>query len=108
MDVTQIVPYLTAANTVLTLVVWLYASLTRGSRDNADALVKVRERLDDAERNVQAIQTELKHLPDAKDVVELKLAISEMRGSMNTQAEVMGSVARTVQRLETYMLEKGK
>ncbi|MBE0691523.1 MAG: DUF2730 family protein [Aquamicrobium sp.] len=108
MDIAAIVPYLTAANTALALGVWVYAGLTRGSRDNADALRGLRERQNEAERNIQALQNELKHLPDAQDVVELKLSITEMRGAMNTQAEVMGSVARTVQRLETYLMEKGK
>lgn len=108
MDIAHLVPYLTAVNTALTLGVWIYASLTRGSRDNAATIAKVRERVNEAERNIQALQNDMKHLPDAQDVVELKLAITEMRGSMNTQAEVMSSVARTVQRMETYMLERGK
>ncbi|MFA7604045.1 MAG: hypothetical protein WCY29_13630 [Novosphingobium sp.] len=108
MDIAAIVPYLTAANTALALGVAIYAALTRGSRDNADAIARTNARLDDNERAIQAVQNELKHLPDAQDVVELKLAMTEMRGSMNVQAEVMSSVARTVQRLEGYLLEKGK
>lgn len=118
-DLSQAQAWITFFNTALALGAVVYAGLTRGSKDNAselkaakarfaEELEAVRARLAEAERNVQALQAELKHLPDAQDVTELKLAITEMRGSMNVQAEVMSSVARTVQRLEGYLLEKGK
>jgi len=108
MDISIIGPWLAAANTALTLGVGVYAIMTRGSKDNAVALKRSNERLGEAERRIQALEAEMKHLPDAKDVTELKLAISEMRGSMNVQAAETSSVLRTVQRLEGYLLEKGK
>ena len=80
--------------------------------DTADALKTIGDavaaRFQLMESRLLKVENTLDHLPDSKDVVELKLAITEMRGSMNVQAEVMSSVARTVQRLEGYLLEKGK
>lgn len=108
MDISVIGPWLAAANTALTLGVGVYAIMTRGSKDNAVVLKRSNERLSETERRIQALEAEMKHLPDAKDVTELKLAISEMRGSMNVQAAETSSVLRTVQRLEGYLMEKGK
>ncbi len=65
-------------------------------------------RFQQMEGRVMLVEGEMKHLPDVKDITDMKLSISEMRGSMNVQAEVMSSVARTVQRLEGYLLERGK
>lgn len=108
MDISIIGPWFAAANTALTLGVGLYAIMTRGSKDNAQELKRLEKRLDDSERNIQAIQNDLKHLPDAQDVTDLKLAVTEMRGTIGIQAEVMSRVDRTVQRLDDYLREKAK
>lgn len=108
MDIMTVLPWLTAVNVLLTIGGVIYAVLTRGSKDNAKELESLRRRLEIAEREIEATKNELKHLPDTEAVHAMQLAISEIRGSMNVQAEMMGSVARTVQRLEGYLLERGK
>jgi hypothetical protein len=41
-------------------------------------------------------------------VNELKLAIVEMAGKMSAQAETLGSVSRTVHRIDDYLRQKGE
>ena len=108
MDIAIIGPWLAAANTALTLGVGFYAIMTRGSKDNADELKRLEQRLDKSERDIQSVQNDLKHLPDAQDVTDLKLAVTEMRGTVGIQAEVLSRVDRTVQRLDDYLREKAK
>ena len=55
---------------------------------------------------IQAVETELKHLPDKDTVNELKLSLVELKGTVSTLSESMGSVSRTVHRIDDWLREK--
>ncbi|MCK3776456.1 hypothetical protein MZK49_06905 [Ensifer sesbaniae] len=48
----------------------------------------------------------VKHLPDKDTVMELKLALAELKGTVSTLGETVGSVSRTVHRIDDYLRQK--
>ncbi len=108
MDLNLLMPWLGALALFISLGTSIHAFFTSGAKQIGAQLKTAEKTLIEHDRRIQTIESDLKHLPDAQDVTEMKLAMSELRGAMNVQAEVMGSVARTVQRLEGYLLEKNK
>ncbi len=55
------------------------------------------------DRRIQNVETELKHLPDKDSVVELKLAIADLKGTVGRLDESLGSVQRTVLRIDDWL-----
>ncbi len=84
---------LTAASLALGIANTIWAWLSRGSAKTADH-----------ERRIQSIEGEMKHLPSKEDVGALKLAVAEVNGKLNTAESELGSVARTVRRIEDHLL----
>lgn len=60
------------------------------------------------DRRIQRVEDELKHLPDKDTVVELRLALTELKGTVNTLGETVGSVSRTVHRIDDYLRQKAE
>ncbi|QDY99077.2 DUF2730 family protein [Nitratireductor mangrovi] len=111
MDLNEVMPWLGAIALIVSLVNSFHSFFTSGTKENAKRLEAIDGpdgKVTKLESRVQAVENELKHLPDVQTVNDIKLAIAELRGTMGQQAEVMNGVARTVHRLENYLLEKGK
>lgn len=86
---------------------------------NATALASVDAALDAHEKRLIAMEGEFKHLPGRQDVSDLKLAISELsgtvgrleeqlKGSVGRLDEQVGSIGRTVHRIDDWLREEGK
>jgi hypothetical protein len=122
----QIVAWAVAANTFITLGTAVYTFLTARASKALSELAAIRTELEEMaekrrveeqavvarfqliENRVQSIDGELKHMPDISTTNDLKLSLAELTGVVNTQAEVTNGVARSLRRLEDYLLEKGK
>lgn len=98
---------------------FLWSHLTSGGKaamTKLDAFIAAREKKDaeinhdlaEHDRRIQAVESELKHMPDKDSVVDLKLAIAELRGSVGVLGETVGSVSRTVHRIDEYLRERAK
>lgn len=57
---------------------------------------------------VQSLESEMKHLPDKDSVVELKLAMAELKGTVGRLDESLGSVQRTVLRIDDWLRQDRK
>lgn len=73
------------------------------------------ERLDRHETRLHALEQTLQALPGQKDMHELSLALSEMRGDMREmraamqgQAAMLGRVESVVSRQEEHLMTRGK
>jgi predicted nucleic acid-binding Zn-ribbon protein len=84
---------------------------------NATALQAIDVVLDSHEKRLLAMEGEFKHLPAREDVSDLKLAISELsgtvgrleaqvKGSVDRLDEQVGSIGRTVHRIDDYLRER--
>lgn len=90
----------------------VYAWLTAGSKTTAKELTAFKassgERLDDHGSRIQAVESEIKHMPDKDTVAELKLALSELRGTVGVLGESVSSVQRTVLRIDDWLRQDKK
>lgn len=86
---------------------FLYAWLTSGSKTNAEQLNGVTARLAAVEDRLTKIDAEMAHLPDEKALMELKLDLTEMKGTFGRLEESITGITRTVHRVEEYLLKKG-
>jgi hypothetical protein len=84
---------------------------------NAHAMLNIDRILAEHEKRLLGIEGEMKHLPAGKDVADLKLAISELSGTVGRLEEQLkgtaarldeqvGSIGRTVHRIDDYLREK--
>lgn len=115
----EIKEWLSVASLLIAVGGFLYAWLTSGSKKataeldafrktDAEKKREIEKDLDEHDRRIQSLEQEMKHLPDKDAVVELKLAISELKGTVGQHAEVLNGVARTVHRVENYLIEGKK
>lgn len=92
---------------------WLTSGEKQVAKDLADFMEKHGERhseidddLAEHDRRIQSVEAELKHLPDKDSVVELKISLTELKGNVNTLSESMGSIARTVHRIDDWLRQE--
>lgn len=108
MDVAPFVPWIAFVISVFTLFGLIKNALSSGEKKLEERMSKAEKTLVDHDRRIQRNEDKLEHLPSKDSVTELKLAIVEMGGKMNTQAETLGSVSRTVHRIDDYLRQEGK
>jgi flagellar biosynthesis/type III secretory pathway M-ring protein FliF/YscJ len=97
----------------------LFSWFTAGGRNAMAALAKYRDHQDERDeqvqhklaehdRRIQAAEAELKHLPDKDSVMELKLSLADLKGTVSTVTESLGSISRTVHRIDDYLRDRSK
>ncbi|RVJ42364.1 DUF2730 family protein [Sinorhizobium medicae] len=79
-----------------------------GEKALGTRLEKTEKALIEHDRRIQRVEDELKHLPDKDTVMELKLALAELKGTVNALGETVGSVSRTVHRIDDYLRQKAE
>jgi len=85
----------------------LFAFVTSKSRANEKTLENVNDRLDRHSNRIQTIENELKHMPAKDDVMQLKLDLSELKGTVGKLGEGMSGMSKTITRVEEFLLNKG-
>lgn len=108
LDLGIILPWITAAMSIIAFAGALKAFFGSGTKENAEKIKKLEEKLTDHDRRIQKVEGELQHLPSKDTVNELKLAIAELKGTVGTLGETVGSVSRTVHRIDDYLRQEGK
>ncbi len=84
----------------------IYMFITARSRVNAGRIEELEKQVVGLTTKTLALENKLDNMPVKEDVFELKLSISDLNGTMGRLDESLGSVARTVQRIDTYMREE--
>lgn len=108
MDLSIIMPWVGAILAFIALGTQVKAFFGSGEKKLEERMEKTEKTLVDHDRRVQRVEDALPHLPSKDSVHELKLAIVEMAGKMSTQSETLGSVSRTVHRIDDYLRQEGK
>jgi hypothetical protein len=99
---------------MIAIAVTVWSWLTSGEKRVAADLVEHRKaqaerdkEVDDAivglASRLQAVEQEMRHLPDKDSVVGLQLAMAELKGTIGRLDESLGSVQRTVLRIDDYL-----
>jgi hypothetical protein len=107
-DVNPIVVWVSLILSVVTLAGMLKTWLSSGEEEIDERLEVAEKTLINHDRRVQTVESELKHLPDKDMVMDLKLAMAELKGTVSTLGETVGSVSRTVHRIDDYLREDAK
>lgn len=64
--------------------------------------------LTDHDRRIQAIESEIKHLPDRDATHRMELALSEMKGQFIALEEKLKPIAATSERLHELLMEQAR
>ncbi|MEY9717870.1 hypothetical protein ABIA22_000360 [Sinorhizobium fredii] len=102
----EISQYLGLALAVIALLGHAKGYFSSGEKAIGTRLEKAERTLIEHDRRIQRVEDEMKHLPDKDTVMELKLALAELKGTVNTLGETVGSVSRTVHRIDDYLRQK--
>lgn len=108
MDLAPLIPWLSAAALIISLGTSVVALLNTGTRRNGDQITALQKVVNDQDRRISSIENELKHLPDKEVVHRLELTLSEMKSDIVKIAASADQSARTTQRVENYLMERGR
>ncbi|MFD1330244.1 DUF2730 family protein [Mycoplana ramosa] len=102
----EISQYLGLALAVIALLGHAKGYFSSGEKNLTSRTEQVEGKLVEHDRRIQRIEDELKHLPSKDQVNDIKLAMSDLKGTVAVLGESMASVSRTVHRLEDYLKER--
>jgi len=107
-DVNPVLVWISLAISILTLLGMVKTMMTSGEKEIDARLEEAERSLRAYDRRIQATESDLKHMPTNEMVVELKLAMASMNGTVGTITETLASVSRTVHRIDDYLREDAK
>ncbi|MGO4558309.1 DUF2730 family protein [Mesorhizobium sp. 2RAF21] len=107
-------PWISLALSVIALMTIVYRWFTSGEKKNAEDLTDHRDKVSKSleavgqsiaahDRRIQAVEADLKHLPDKDSVNELKLTMAKLEGTVGRLDESLSSVQRTVLRIDDWL-----
>lgn len=110
-DLSLMKDWLGVISTGMAVLAAVYAFLTKRAAQNTTALEKLTENVNNlaaaTDKRLGKIEADMKHMPDAKALVDLKLELSDMKGSFGRFEEKVTSMSRTVSRVEDFLMKKG-
>lgn len=71
-------------------------------------LTKAESKLIEYDRRIQAVENEMKHLPDRDMAHRLELAVEKMSGRLDTMAETLKPIRATTERMNELLVEQAK
>lgn len=101
MEITTILPYLTAASILISIGTAVSVFVKADAKANGRTLA-------DHEKRIQAVETELRHLPDRAMVHDLQLTLKDIQIEMASIKAATEQSTRTSRRVEEYLLKKGE
>lgn len=109
-DLSIMKDWLAVISTGMAVLAAIYAFLTKRAAQNTTALEKLTENVNNlasaTDKRLGKIEADMKHMPDAKALVDLKLELSDMKGSFGRFEEKVTSMSRTVSRVEDFLMKK--
>lgn len=108
MNLLEVTPYLALAIAMITLVGLIKNNLTSGEKAIAKEQEEHEKKLIDLDRRIQAVESDLKHLPDREMTHRLELNLERLSSQVATMNERIRPIAATNERLMELLLEQGK
>ncbi|WP_245446288.1 DUF2730 family protein [Metarhizobium album] len=114
-----IIPWVSGAISIITLLTLVKNMLSSGekalaervskSEQEANArLAKVEQKAIEYDRRIQAIESDMKHLPDRDAVHQLQVTMERIGGRLDTMDERLKPIAATNHRLQEFLLEQAQ
>ena len=82
--------------------------MSQGEKKLDERLAKVETKLVEHDRRIQAVESEMKHLPDRDMAHRLELAVEKMSGRLDTMAETLKPIRATTERMNELLMDQGK
>ncbi len=108
MDLSQLVPWLSAAALIISLGTSISTLLTSGAKENSKKLAKMEEATTVLDGRVQALEGEMRHLPDKDAVHRLELTLKDLQTEIRQIGTSAEQSVRVATRVENYLLEQKK
>jgi hypothetical protein len=86
----------------------VYAWLTSKASANASHLREIEAEVEGHRARIQALEAELKHLPDRDTVTEMRLTITELKGAVGNLNASVATMSGSLRRIEDFLLAKAK
>lgn len=87
---------------------FFYAWLTSRSKTNSEQLDKLDGRVDELVGRMQAVEHELKHMPDRETISDLRISVEGLRSGLTSMEKQTSAMAASVRRIEDYMMKAPK
>jgi len=81
--------------------------LSSGTRENAQSIEALRDSCEILSNRLQRVESELGHLPSAKEFNDLALAVTEVKGDIKGISKSFEATERSIRRMEDFLLKKG-
>ncbi|SIQ24173.1 hypothetical protein SAMN05880590_102753 [Rhizobium sp. RU35A] len=107
LDLAAISGLVALALSSLNLIAHIRTLMSQGEKKLDERLVKVEGKLIDHDRRIQAVESDMKHLPDKETQHRQELQLVEMNGKLAALEERLKPIAAVAIRLQEYMLEQG-
>lgn len=108
MNPAEISPYLAVALSVIALLGHAKGYFSSGEKNLTNRTDATEKKLIEHDRRIQAVEGELKHLPDRDMAHRLELAVEKMNGRLDTMSETLKPIRATTERLNELLMEQAK
>ena len=108
MDLNLLMPWLGALALLISLGTSIHTFVMSGSKQVGGQLKVAEKTLIDHDRRIQAIESEMKHLPDREMAHKLEIAMERIAGRLDTMDERLRPIAATNHRLHELLLEQAQ
>ncbi|EEQ96350.1 Conserved hypothetical protein [Brucella intermedia LMG 3301] len=84
MDLTPLMPWLAAAVSISHAIAGVYSWATSPARRNAEEIGKIKSDQAAHDRRIQAVEAEIKHMPDSGTIHKLELFMEKLSGRLDS------------------------
>lgn len=108
MDLSQVMPWIGAALSIIALLTQLKSMLTAGEKRLDERVAKMEAKAVEFDRRIQSVESELKHTPDRGTMHRLEMALTEVSGKLSVLEERLRPIAATNERLNELLVEQAR
>lgn len=87
---------------------FFYAWLTSRSKTNSEQLDKLDSRVDELVTKVQAVEHELKHMPDRETIADLRIVVEGLKAGMLNLQQTSTATQNAIRRVEDFLIRAPK
>lgn len=93
---------------LLAVISIIYTWLTARSKATDTKITGHEKKLTTHDRRIQALEGEIKHLPDKDDFNDMKVAMEQIKGDMGQIRESNAASGRAIRRVEEFLMNREK
>jgi len=93
---------------LLAVISIIYTWLTARSKANEGKITGHEKKLTEHDRRIQALESDVKHLPNKDDFNEIKVAMEQIKGEMGQIRESNATSVRVIRRVEDFLMNREK